>query len=144
MILPIVKKVSYKEGDVIIDEGEIGSEIFILTKGLVSVTQKLVLGKESFSLDKEKIVSKLSSENTPFFGEIAIFGDKKRTASVQALTYCELLKLDEDGFYKIANDNIEVGFKILKSIVETVCERLSKANNDILKLSIALAMALKR
>ena len=79
LILPIVKKVSYKEGDVIIDEGEIGSEIFILTKGLVSVTQKLVLGKESFSLDKEKIVSKLSSENTPFFGEIAIFGDKKRT-----------------------------------------------------------------
>ncbi|NEP78661.1 MAG: cyclic nucleotide-binding domain-containing protein [Okeania sp. SIO3C4] len=36
-----------------------------------------------------------------FFGEIALLYEKKRTASLKTLTYCELFVLNKDDFKKV-------------------------------------------
>lgn len=62
------------EGDVIVEEGEVGSEFFVIAEGKVVVSTMDPLGEE-------KILSVLETGSA--FGEIALLEDTVRTATVK-------------------------------------------------------------
>ncbi len=81
-----LKLSSFERGEVILREGEPGASLFILTSGRVRA-----FGKDARTGRQVPLAD--ISEGT-FFGELSILTGQPRTASVVALSRCELLELD--------------------------------------------------
>jgi hypothetical protein len=75
---------TFKRGDVIIRQGEPGTSLYMLTSGKV----------RAFVKKDGKNVPVADLSEGAFFGEGSILTGKPRSATVAALTSCELLELD--------------------------------------------------
>ena len=75
---------TYKQGDVIFREGELGSEMYIVRKGNV----ELRVG--------ERVLDTL--EEDELFGEMALVDGQPRSATAVAATECELVPIDQRRF----------------------------------------------
>lgn len=129
----------------ILKEGEVGDTMYIIAEGTVEVSKTLVMkmAREDFQ-DRDKILTKLSAEDHAIFGEVALFEQNKRTATVVALTDCWLWEISKSDFLRLAEQNPRIGYKITRNIAQLLCSRLRKANEDTIKLTTALSMALRR
>eukprot|EP00002_Diphylleia_rotans_P006206 TRINITY_DN1553_c1_g2_i1.p1 TRINITY_DN1553_c1_g2~~TRINITY_DN1553_c1_g2_i1.p1 ORF type:complete len:1054 (+),score=191.69 TRINITY_DN1553_c1_g2_i1:69-3230(+) len=78
-------------GDNIIRHGEIGREMYFLSRGEVEVVSGD--GKTVFAVLKEG----------SYFGEIALLFAARRIATIRALGYCELLLLTKEDFDSVLN-----------------------------------------
>ena len=101
-----LKPVVYTPGDYVFKEGETGREMFFVVQGSLRV------------MYKDETIATFSDGD--FFGEIVLFKNITRTASVQALSYCDLYALSKDAFEKILSKYPNVG----KEIVEKAQLRL--------------------
>ena len=81
-----VKK--YEPGEYIFREGDTGSEVYIIQSGAVEVVKGLE--------DSEVVLAALKKGE--FFGEMALFGDNKRSASIRAKTPTVLSVISEPVF----------------------------------------------
>jgi len=144
-LLEIARQVRFPRGNVILKEGEIGDTMYIIEEGMVEVSKTLVMkmGREDYQ-DRDKILSKLSADDHPIFGEVALFEQGKRTATVVALNDCVLLEISRPDFVKLAEENPRLGYKITRNIAQLLCSRLRKADEDTIKLTTALSIALGR
>ena len=136
-----MKTSSYKKDDFIIQEGSTGDELFILHNGTVRINKKMTMIDEEEARDKTFI--ELSETDHPFFGEIGLLGEQERTANVIASTDCQLYKLDHPAFINIADNNPEIGFKLIFAIANKLSRLVGKTNRDVLKLTTALIYALR-
>lgn len=93
---------SYLAGETIVQEGETGATLFILASGCAAVR----LGAEA------REVAQLGAGE--FFGEMALFDDQPRSASVVALADSTLLTLERDRFSTLVMQRPEVLFHICK------------------------------
>jgi len=88
-----LKLLSFDKGKVIIKQGEKGDSLYMLTAGSV----------RAFIRKDGKQVKVGDLEEGAFFGEVSILTGKPRSATIVALTNCELLELDRptlDGIVK--------------------------------------------
>jgi CRP/FNR family cyclic AMP-dependent transcriptional regulator len=143
--LGIARRVQFPRGKMILKEGEVGDTMYIIAEGTVEVSKTLVMkmAREDFQ-DRDKILTKLSAEDHAIFGEVALFEQNKRTATVVALTDCWLWEISKSDFLRLAEQNPRIGYKITRNIAQLLCSRLRKANEDTIKLTTALSMALRR
>jgi CRP-like cAMP-binding protein len=144
--LGIARQVKFPKGTTIIREGELGETMYILAEGTVEVSKTLTLKKWG-GLDykeKEKILTKLSAADQPIFGEVALFENNVRTATVTALSDCVAWEVSRPDFHKLAEENPLLGYKIIKNIAKLLCWRLRKADEDTVKLTTALSLALRK
>ena len=86
-------------GDMIFFKGDVGKELFIISKGVVEVL------RDDLPMSKRRDAPKILLENGSFFGEIALVMEVRRTSSVQARTVCEVNILQQDAFDAILLDN---------------------------------------
>jgi CRP-like cAMP-binding protein len=94
----------FKKGDVIVREGEAGVAFYIISKGTVDVVKGL--GTAS-----EQVVGTLK-EGT-FFGEMALFDNHLRSASVRAASDCECLVLTKWDFNAEMSQNSSIAIAML-------------------------------
>ena len=143
--LGIARRVQFPRGKTILKEGEVGDTMYIIAEGTVEVSKTLVMkmAREDFR-DRDKILTKLSAEDHAIFGEVALFEQNKRTATVVALTDCSLLEISKSDFLRLAEQNPRIGYKITRNIAQLLCTRLRKTDEDTIKLTTALSMALSR
>ncbi len=80
-----LKLLTFKRGDVILKEGEPGDSLYMLTAGMVRAFRRDAAGQQVKLGDLSEGV---------FFGEVSILTGKPRSATIAALTRCELLELD--------------------------------------------------
>lgn len=144
-VLKIARPVQFPRGKVILKEGEAGETMYIIAEGAVEVSKTLVMmgGREDVQ-DREKILTKLSAEDYAIFGEVALFEKSKRTATVVALTDCRMLEISKSDFLRLAEENPRIGYRITRNIVQMLCSRLRKTDEDTIKLTTALSIALSR
>ena len=143
--LKIARRVRFPKGQSILTEGQTGETLYIMEEGMVEISKTLVMGKgQENSRDRDKVLTKLSAEDHAIFGEVALFEQSKRTATVVALTDCLLLEISKPDFLRLAEENPRVGYKITRNIAQLLCSRLRKADEDTIKLTTALSMALSR
>jgi len=137
------REVSFQKGFDIVKDGEMGSCLYLLKKGIVSVTKKLTM-LDDHDLDvKDKELKLLSAENNAFFGEMVICSEMdKRSATVSAETDCELLELSSEDISRILGDDPVSAANFYKNLAKMLGNRLRKSNTDILKLTTALSLAL--
>jgi CRP/FNR family cyclic AMP-dependent transcriptional regulator len=108
-------------GKVIFKEGETGDTMYIIQKGRVKITKRVS--------DVDKILMVLGKGD--FFGEMALIRQTKRTATATAVDDCELLAFNRNGFLSMISKNSNIAM----NIIETLCLRLEKADNQIRDLA---------
>lgn len=95
----------YSAGDIVLQEGDMGAEMYIISSGVVSV-----LGP------KGTVYATLAKGS--FFGESALFFSQRRTATIVADDFTELLILKRDLFETI----LEAHYHDFDEMVETFLE----------------------
>lgn len=144
-VLAISRRVAFKTGEAIMREGEQGESMYFFVEGEVDVTKNLTLklGDRDFAT-AEKSMNKLSADRVSVFGEMAVFGPEPRSATITASTDCVLYSVNRAEFAKFCDDECRIGLSIVRRIVAVLCARVRKGNEDVLKLSTALSIALSR
>ena len=109
----------YQAGEMIIKEGDSGSSFSLILSGRVEVRKRLGVGQY-------KALVELGP--CDLIGELGFLGAESRTASVVAVTDCELLEFRRDRFEQVVEDYPTVGAKVYRGMAEVLAQRL--ASND--------------
>lgn len=107
----LVHEVDYLSHEVIIREGDIGSELYILVDGSVDVVKGM-------GTSQEIRLATLSSIN--YFGEMAILDDEPRSATVVANTDSHLLSLAGENLKELVHEMPEIAFEIFRILTQRV------------------------
>ena len=122
---------NYQKGDVIIEEGKIGDDFYILYSGEVHISRKTPAGDKIALAD-------LSSDMNIFFGETALISDDPRTATVQALTDCRCIALSSTKFLDVCDKEPLLGYRVLLKLAQRMAKTIRDTNSDKATLYEAL------
>lgn len=131
MVYDNFKVKTFKKGDIIIKENDIGDNFYILLEGKVQISRKSPLG-DSISL------ADFDDSMNVFFGEAALLENEIRSATVKATSDCKTLTLSSHNFLKICEKESFFGYKVLLCISKRLKSSINKLNNDITTLYSAL------
>jgi CRP-like cAMP-binding protein len=107
-----LKAETFAPGRFIVSEEEAGKSIYFIGKGKAEITSND--GKNKHGIFEEG----------DYFGDLSLMLNEKRTASVKALTYCEIFILTKSEFDRIKDEYPE--FKnVLKKISSEKTEKIS-------------------
>lgn len=131
----------FSAGQVIIEEGDPGDSLYIMVSGEVEITKRLtlVLDKDT---PKERVMIRLKAEDGVYFGEMSLLENDPRSATVTALSDCRLLELYQKDFLELVRNNPAMGLKLLLRLAQLLSRHLRKTNQDVVKLTTALAISL--
>ena len=111
-------EMAYADGELIVREGEIGSDMFIIKKGGAQVS-KMINGQD---------VTLTNLERGDFFGEMAVLESSPRSATVRAIGATKVLVLGRgDLLLRIGRDPT-FAFEMLQQMshrVRVITDRLS-------------------
>ncbi|MBI5580502.1 MAG: ion transporter [Deltaproteobacteria bacterium] len=117
LLLLALKPQTYAPGVYIAREGEIGREIYFISRGTVEIISDA--GGENYG--------RLGDGD--YFGDLTLILKEKRSASVKALTYCDVYILTKKDFNRIRSEYPE-----FKSVLKKVSsEKTEKVVNLLLK-----------
>ncbi|MFZ5452233.1 MAG: cyclic nucleotide-binding domain-containing protein [Thermodesulfobacteriota bacterium] len=133
---------NFLAGAVILREGERGDSLFVMCQGEVEITKALTLVLDE-DTPKEKVMIRLRALDGVCFGEMALLENEARSATVTALSDCSLLELNRQEFLTLVRDNPEMGLKLVLNLAQLLSRHLRKSNQDVIKLTTALAIALE-
>lgn len=128
---------SVNAGDVIIKEGEPGSEMFIMLKGQVAIQRRTRAG------DDYTVVT-LRAENNVFFGEMALIDDDTRSATIIATEESEFLVIAKEDFHDLGKSHPHIVLPITLAIGKILASRLRKTTGDMLTIFDALVNELQQ
>jgi CRP/FNR family cyclic AMP-dependent transcriptional regulator len=131
----------FPAGSVIIREGDPGDSLFIMQEGEVEITKQLTLVLDE-DTPKERVMIRLNAENGVYFGEMALLENETRSATVTALTDCSLFELHQKDFLDLIEQKPVMGVKLLLRLAQVLSRHLRKTNQDVVKLTTALAVSL--
>ncbi len=103
-----MERESFLPGEVIVAEGDVGDKLYLLAEGAVVVRKGMPDGGQ-------KELARLSPGQ--LFGEMALFDDDRRSASVAALDATLLLSLSRQRFHSLARQQPDLPLQICKVLV---------------------------
>jgi CRP/FNR family cyclic AMP-dependent transcriptional regulator len=112
----------YERGELIVKQGEIADSFYILAAGQV----KVFVSKE----EKDVIVGTLVAGE--FFGEISLFDQEPRSASVEALERCYVQQLSYKSLQKVMDRSPHIA----KKMMQGMSQRLRHADRQISTLAL--------
>ena len=145
-IRTMMTQVDYPGGSVIIRDGDLGEEMYVLLDGEVEITKQMVMkfGGEVAS-SREKSLIRLSSKFHACFGEMSLCEERsERSATVSTATACKLAVLKRVDFSKLADEDPAMGFIVFRNLARIISDRLKRANKDLLKLTTAFVLAVEK
>jgi CRP/FNR family transcriptional regulator, cyclic AMP receptor protein len=122
-LLNCVQHRRYARGAVIVREGDETDALYIILSGRVKV---LISDDQG----REVILSIMGSQE--FFGEMGLLDDQPRSANVEALEPCEMLRVSKAGFLACLKDNFDLAMVIIRNLVK----RLREADRKIESLAL--------
>ncbi|GAB3257304.1 hypothetical protein GCM10027347_19670 [Larkinella harenae] len=112
-IAPIMKEVTFQEGQTIFEKGEIGTCMFVIYSGSVDIYDR-----------KERLAQ---FERGDVFGELALLDAEPRSASALAASDVLLFRIDHEDFYDLMEEREEV----LRNIMRILCQRIRLQNEKL-------------
>ena len=106
-IASITEEAAYPAGDVIIREGDPGDSLYLVINGRVSVIKGRDDGSE---MELDQI------DEGDYFGEMALFEDLKRSASIKTITDTRLLFLHTLEFNEMVREYPQIALEICKAL----------------------------
>ena len=110
----------YQKGETIVREGEIGECMYVVQDGFVEVVIKS--GEQDVQLN---ILGK-----DEFFGEMAIFEQEIRTATVRALGPARILTVDHKNFLQRIHEDPSLAYRLM----EVMSNRINKLSEEVARL----------
>lgn len=110
----------YKDGEVIILQGEVGNCMYVVQEGQVEVLLQ--------DGDKEVHLHKLTAGE--FFGEMAVFDRDVRSATVRALGDARVLTVDKKNFMRRVHEDPSLAFRL----VEAMSHRIRRLVDKVIQL----------
>ena len=143
--IPHIKTSLITQNENIINEGEDGDSLIFLFSGDVTITKAMTLMTNKTNVDtREKEMTRLAAEIHPVFGEMSLFDEHdKRTATITALTDCNIGILYSSEFFSICDKDPQVGNIIMRNIAGQLAKNLQKTNGQVLKLTTAFSLILE-
>jgi CRP-like cAMP-binding protein len=124
------------KGKVIIKEGEVGSEMYIVYSGSVEIKKRTRAG------DDYTVVRLEASQNV-FFGELALIDDDRRSATVIAIEDSDFIVISKSDFLAFGDRQPHIGLPITRAIAKILAGRLRKTTGDMLTIFDALVNELE-
>lgn len=125
--LAVAHRRKYPRGSTIIYAGEASDSIFYITKGSVTVFIEDDTGREI-------IVAYLNEKD--FFGEMAMFGDRVRTAWVKSKTECEVAELGYTKFAELSKRDAGMLYNLASQLANRLRNTTQKVG-DLAFLDVA-------
>ena len=111
----------YQDGEIIVREGEVGDCMYVIQDGFVEVVVE--------SGDKQVQLNILGKNE--FFGELAIFENEVRTATVRALGPARILTVDHKNLLHRIHEDPSLAYRIMEVMSQRICnlsEKVAKLN----------------
>lgn len=102
---------SYSRGAIIVNEGDEGNSLFLIQSGSV----KAFLSDEN---GREVVLS--TQGPGEYFGDLALFDDEPRSASIMALEPCKLMIITKTQLRDAIKEDPEIGFILLHGLAKRV------------------------
>ncbi len=116
-IAPIMKEVTFNEGQQIFAKGDLGDSMYVIYTGEVGIYD----GSKQLALfDKGEI-----------FGELALMDTEPRSATTIAETDVLLFRIDQEDFFELMEERDE----ILRNVLTILCQRIRVQNEKMRLLS---------
>lgn len=106
----IISEVDVPAGTDIVKKGEQGSSMFIIVNGKVAV------------MDGERMVNTLGERAV--FGELALLDTEPRSATIRAMEDTLLFRLDQEPFYELMSDRVEVAMGTIQMLAGNLRARV--------------------
>jgi uncharacterized membrane protein len=119
---------SFKVGELICKKGDDGATMFIIAEGQVNL---FLPGPKSERLSLKDIGP------GEYFGELALFDDKPRSASAQCTTDVELLELGRDALTTYLKGRPHAAMAILRTMSERLRSTNALLSNSVSKNAVA-------
>lgn len=124
-IASIGKLQTYKAGEIIIKENEIGKELYLVSEGSVRISKMISSGeKMTFTTLKKG----------GFFGELSLLTQKAHSATAEAVENTELMVISKIDFDRFIEEAPHAGFKIFKVIISEISDLLKQMNNRFIDM----------
>jgi CRP-like cAMP-binding protein len=100
----------YRDGEVIVRQGDVGDCMFVIQEGSVDVI-----------VEEDGVETVLrTAEIGEFIGEMAVFDREVRSATLRAAGEARLLTIDKKNFLKRINNDPSLAFRLIQSMSERV------------------------
>ena len=104
-------------------EGDIGDAFYVLTNGEVEVS-KVIDGKKTI------LTTIKGSDESNFFGEMALVEDLPRNATITSKTDCDILQIEKKNFDMLLRINSFVALRIMTALTKRLRADSSSASGD--------------
>ena len=112
----------YRDGEIIVRQGEVGDRMFVVQQGQVQVL---------LERDGREIPLRVLGEGE-FIGEMSIFEQEVRSATVRAQGEARLLTVDRKGFLKRIHEDPSLAYRV----VQTLSRRVRQLSDEVARLQI--------
>lgn len=123
LLQPCLQQRSYPRNSFILRAGEETDALYIILSGRAKV---LIPDEQG----REVILATLGPNE--FFGEMGLLDDQPRSASVETLEACQMLRFSKSGFIACLKDNFDLAMIIINNLVK----RLRAADRKIESLAL--------
>ena len=118
LILSVSKRINIKKGSVLCREGDVSDSMYIL-----------LFGKLSVSIKGSGTIATINPIGT--IGEMGVFTDEKRSASVIAMTDCALMLIRADDINRLIEKETAFGNRIMRKVIRIMADRIQEHNARI-------------
>lgn len=119
-------KEDFGPGQLIIQEGEIGRDVFLIESGVVRINKDIEISPDEHM---QSGLLELCAGDT--FGELNLFGTTSRIASVVALSQSVLIHIDGKQLTDFMEAHPELGYPLLREFFIKHADLLKQANYRI-------------
>jgi len=123
------RRKSYDPNQLVIVEGEIGNEIYVILEGKVSVCTHVKLSE-----NRQMLSGLCELFEGHEFAHFCFFDDEPHSATVKTITTCEMAVIDAAKLKLFLADNPEIGFPLLYHWITLLVPRLRQSNKRISSL----------
>jgi CRP/FNR family cyclic AMP-dependent transcriptional regulator len=116
-VAALAEEISFSNGDILVQEGEVGDVMFIIASGEVRVIA--TKDQREVELARRKVGE--------FIGEMALISKEPRSATVAAIGNVRTLCINQKNFESLLRDRPDASL----AVIQILCERLKEADQKL-------------
>jgi CRP-like cAMP-binding protein len=121
-VLQLGRWVRYEPHSNIVIEGELSWGLYLIIEGMVGIFKTNKLTGENYDIGQLRKGS--------FFGEMSLVDNNPRSATVKALTECELFCISKEAFQALLNHSPATKVRFYESCVKHLVARLRELDDN--------------
>ena len=126
-VASICSEESFRLGDIVFREGEVGDKLYIILDGKIRISREVSgMGEEALAV--------LGIGQA--FGEMALIDDFPRSADARVHERCRLLVLTKEALEDLLFIDKDLGYEVLWNFVRILSTRLRETNDKMTVLSV--------